>query len=129
MINPDEITSQNNLQQGLNVKPEVLPTKFPEAPKVEIPALKTEKYDPLTQQFLKDPAAQDAVVNGRFKDMLADQAAAGFSGEQMIRRAAAVWYSGQARLWNDTKPQYSNGRQYPSIAEYTKAIWQSYLGK
>ena len=81
------------------------------------------------QQFLKDTAAQDAVVNGRFKDMLADQEAAGFSGEQMIRRAAAVWYSGQAKLWNDTKPQYSNGRQYPSIAEYTKAIWQSYLGK
>ena len=54
MINPDEITSQNNLQQGLNVKPEVLPIKFPEAPKVEVPALKTEKYDPLTQQFLKD---------------------------------------------------------------------------
>jgi hypothetical protein len=27
MINPDEITSQNNLQKGLNVKPEVLPTK------------------------------------------------------------------------------------------------------
>jgi len=54
MINPDEITSQNNLQQGLNVKPEVLPIKFPEAPKIEVPALKTEKYDPLTQQFLKD---------------------------------------------------------------------------
>jgi len=54
MINPDEITSQNNLQQGLNVKPEVLPIKFPEAPKVEVPPLKTEKYDPLTQQFLKD---------------------------------------------------------------------------
>jgi len=54
MINPDEITSQNNLQKGLNIKPEVLPTKFPEAPKVEVPPLKTEKYDPLTQQFLKD---------------------------------------------------------------------------
>jgi hypothetical protein len=27
MINPDEITSQNNLQKGLNIKPEVLPTK------------------------------------------------------------------------------------------------------
>jgi hypothetical protein len=54
MINPDEITSQNNLQQGLNVKPEVLPIKFPEAPKVEVPPLKTEKYDPITQQFLKD---------------------------------------------------------------------------
>ena len=31
---------------------EVLPIKFPEAPKVEVPALKTEKYDPITQQFL-----------------------------------------------------------------------------
>ena len=54
MINPDEITSQNNLQKGLNIKPEVLPTKFTEAPKIEVPPLKTEKYDPLTQQFLKD---------------------------------------------------------------------------
>jgi len=79
------------------------------------------------QQFLKDRAAQDAVVNGRFNDMLKDQAAEGFSGEQMIRRAAAVWYSGQGKLWNDTKPQYSNGRRYPSIAEYTQAIWDSYL--
>lgn len=78
------------------------------------------------QQFLNDPAAQDAVVNGRFKDMIADQQAAGFSGEQMIRRAAAVWYSGQARLWSDTKPQFYKGRRYPSIAEYTKAIWDAY---
>ena len=89
----------------------------------------TQKYLGKTftpQQFLKDRAAQDAVVNGRFNDMLKDQAAAGFSGEQMIRRAAAVWYSGQSKLWNDTKPQYSKGRRYPSIAEYTQAIWDSY---
>ena len=78
------------------------------------------------QQFLKDRAAQDAVVNGRFNDMLKDQAAAGFSGEQMIRRAAAVWYSGKANRWNDTKQETYNGRRYPSVAEYTKAIWDSY---
>jgi hypothetical protein len=81
------------------------------------------------QQFLKDPASQDAVINGRFKDMIQDQQSAGFKGEQMIRRAAAVWYSGQSNLWNDTRPQYSNGRQYPSIAEYTKAIWDAYSRK
>jgi hypothetical protein len=89
----------------------------------------TQKYLGKTltpEQFLKDQKAQDAVVNGRFNDMLKDQATAGFSGEQMIRRAAAVWYSGQAKLWNDTKPQYSNGRRYPSVSEYTKAIWDSY---
>ena len=78
------------------------------------------------QQFLKDRAAQDAVVNGRFNDMLKDQASAGFSGEQMIRRAAAVWYSGKANRWNDPKPETYNGRSYPSVAEYTKAIWDSY---
>jgi hypothetical protein len=78
------------------------------------------------QQFLRDRNAQDAVVNGRFRDMLADQQKAGFTGEKAIRRAAAVWYSGQSKLWNDTKPQYSNGRRYPSIAEYTKAIWDAY---
>jgi hypothetical protein len=78
------------------------------------------------QQFLNDRAAQDAVVNGRFNDMLADQRKAGHSGEMAIRRAAAVWYSGQAKLWNDTRPQYSKGRRHPSIAEYTQAIWDSY---
>jgi len=78
------------------------------------------------QQFRYDKAAQDAVINGRFRDMLADQKAAGYKGEEAIRRAAAVWYSGQAKLWNNTRPQYSNGRRYPSIAEYTQAIWNSY---
>jgi hypothetical protein len=78
------------------------------------------------QQFLADRNAQDTVVNGRFNDMLADQKKAGYSGEQMIRRAAAVWYSGQGKLWNDTRPRYSKGRRYPSIAEYTQAIWDSY---
>lgn len=78
------------------------------------------------QQFLKDSKAQDAVINGRFRDMLNDQAAAGYKGEEAIRRAAAVWYSGQGSLWNDTRPQYSNGRRYPSIAEYTKAIYDAY---
>lgn len=92
----------------------------------------TEKYlgRRLTpEQFLQDKAAQDKVVNGRFNDMIADQQAAGFKGELMIRRAAAVWYSGQPNLWNNTKPQYSNGRQYPSVAEYTKAIWEAYSNK
>jgi len=54
MINPDEITSQNNLQKGLNVKPEVLPTKFTEAPKIEVEPIKTEKFDPYTQEYLKN---------------------------------------------------------------------------
>lgn len=78
------------------------------------------------EEFRMNPGAQDAVVNGRFKDMLADQQAAGFTGEQMIRRAAAVWYSGRSNLWNDNTPQYYNGTRYPSIAEYTQSIWNKF---
>lgn len=77
-------------------------------------------------QFLADRDAQDAVINGRFRDMFADQRSAGYSGEQMVRRAAAVWYSGKADRWNDDRPQYYKRRRYPSIAEYTKAIWDSF---
>jgi len=78
------------------------------------------------QQFLANKSAQDAVINGRFNDMLNDQQKAGYKGEVAIRRAAAVWYSGQGRLWNDTAPQWYKGRRYPSVAEYTRNIWRMY---
>ena len=78
------------------------------------------------EEFRYNPGAQDAVVNGRFKDMLADQRAAGYTGELMIRRAASVWYSGKPDLWNNTRPQWSNGVEYPSIAEYTQSIWNMF---
>ena len=78
------------------------------------------------EQFRYNPGAQDAVVNGRFRDMLADQRAAGYKGEQMIRRAAAVWYSGQASRWNDPKQETYNGRRYPSVADYTLSIWKAF---
>jgi len=89
----------------------------------------TQKYLGRTltpEEFRYNPGAQDAVVNGRFKDMLADQRAAGYTGELMIRRAASVWYSGKPDLWNNTRPQWSNGVQYPSIAEYTQSIWNTF---
>jgi hypothetical protein len=89
----------------------------------------TQKYLGRTltpEEFRYNPGAQDAVVNGRFKDMLADQRAAGYTGELMIRRAASVWYSGKPDLWNDTRKQWYNGRSYPSIAEYTQSIWNMF---
>ena len=78
------------------------------------------------QAFRYNPAAQDAVLNGRFKDMLDEQFKAGYQGEEAIRRAASVWYSGKAHLYNHTAPQYYNGRRYKSIADYTKGVWRTY---
>ena len=77
-------------------------------------------------QFRNSRAAQDAVLNGRFKEMLDREFAKGYSEQVAVRRAASEWYSGQPGLWNNTKPQYSNGRRYPSIEEYTRSIWSAY---
>lgn len=78
------------------------------------------------QEYLKDTKAQDAVVNGHLNYLIQQQLLAGYKPEIAVRRAASIWYSGQAGLYNDTKPQYYNGRQYPSIQEYTLDILNRY---
>jgi len=86
-------------------------------------------YEMTPQQFLDNPVAQEKVVSGQLGLIMQDQIAAGYSGEEMVRRAAAIWYSGNGNLWNNTKPQYYNGNPYPSIADYTKDIWRRFSGQ
>ena len=81
------------------------------------------------QEFLANPAAQERVVSGQIAQNLQDLRSAGYEGEELIRRAAATWYAGDHQLWNDTRPQYYNGRKYPSIAEYTADIWKRYVNQ
>jgi hypothetical protein len=72
--------------------------------------------------------AQDAVLNGRFRDMLAYYSQQGYTGEEMIRRAAAEWYGGRGNhhLYDTTHKQYYDGVAYPSFREYTTNIWRMY---
>ncbi len=78
------------------------------------------------EEFLKNRGVQDAVINGKFNEILEQQLSAGYSEEEAVRRAASIWYSGDANLWNSTKPEYYEGHRYPSIAEYTRDIWERY---
>lgn len=78
------------------------------------------------QQFLASRQAQIAVVNGQLNDTLQQQLRAGYDMTTAIRRTAAIWYSGRGDLYNNTRPQYTNGRRYPSIAEYTSDILRRY---
>jgi len=85
----------------------------------------TEKYygERLNQeQFKNNPTAQNAVVRGQIKDYFLAQKNQGFSDEEASRRVAAQWYSGNPNLANNTRPQYSNGNEYPSIASYADDI-------
>ena len=62
-----------------------------------------------------------AVINDRFLKMM-NQQAAGYSGEILMRRVASTWYSGQASLYNNTRPQTYGAGSYPSIASYTMDV-------
>lgn len=76
-------------------------------------------------EFMADPKLQQQIVSHRL-NLYLNQQPTTLPLEQRIRMAASAWYSGQPKLWNNTRPQYSNGRQYPSIAEYTASVWSLY---
>ena len=78
------------------------------------------------KQFLASKEAQLAVVNGQLGEIIQQQLRAGYKPETAIRRAASIWYSGRGDLYDDGRPQYSNGRRYPSIREYTLDILNRY---
>lgn len=78
------------------------------------------------KQFLANREAQLAVVNGQMNETLQQQLRAGYDVATAIRRTASIWYRGRGDLYNDTRPQYTNGRRYPSIKEYTMDILRRY---
>ena len=62
------------------------------------------------------------VINGHMTKLIQDLQAAGYKGDTLVRRLAAIWYSGDGTLMNNKTKQYYNGREYPSIYDYTMDI-------
>jgi murein DD-endopeptidase MepM/ murein hydrolase activator NlpD len=79
-------------------------------------------------EFIGSAQIQQQIVRHRL-NLYLNQQQPDLTLEQKVRMAASAWYSGQPELWNNTKPQYSNGREYPSIAEYTVSVWNLYQSK
>jgi cell wall-associated NlpC family hydrolase len=77
-------------------------------------------------EFLNNPDAQIATINHKLNEYLSQQLAAGHPEDIAIRRVAAMWYSGQAGLYNDTKPQPYGGTVYESIQSYTMGVLSKY---
>jgi len=74
------------------------------------------------EQYKKNHAAQNAVVRGQVKDYYTTAKSQGYSDEEAARRVASQWYSGNPDLHTNTRPQYSNGNEYPSISSYADDI-------
>jgi hypothetical protein len=81
------------------------------------------------EEFLANPELQIKTIDHKLNEYLQRELAyAGGNNEELaIRRVASTWYSGNPKLWNDTRPQYTNGQRYPSIESYTHSVWRRYL--
>ena len=81
------------------------------------------------EEYLANPAAQDAVVNGEFNRMLTREFKRGASEEVAVRRAAAEWYGGPGAIQHWNNPGYKGAfGDHPNMAEYTTSIWRKYQG-
>ncbi len=83
-------------------------------------------YEITPNQFLNSPDLQLKIVDYKLNQYYQQAiAASGGNVDIAVRRVASAWYSGNPNLYNNTTPQYTNGVQYPSIANYTLSV----LGK
>ncbi len=84
-------------------------------------------YEISASQFLNSPDLQIRIINHKLNQYY--QSAISASGGNMdtaVRRVASAWYSGNPDYYTLTNPQYSNGRQYPSIASYTLQVLERF---
>ena len=77
-------------------------------------------------EYMSNPVIQEQIAMFHINKALQHQLAAGYKGDLAIRRAAAIWYSGNAGLYDDTRDQSRGGTRYPTIQEYTLDILARY---
>lgn len=77
-------------------------------------------------EFRRNPEAQRRVVSAQFQMNINDQLQAGNPPDIALRKAASIWYSGRPELYDDPRPQYFNGKRYPSVKQYTEDILKRY---
>lgn len=71
-------------------------------------------------EFLNNPAKQDKAFDGYINYLIG--LTDGLQGCELARAIASGWYSGDPSLRNSTRPQWNNGRQYPSIKAYSDSV-------
>ena len=83
-------------------------------------------YPVSQREYLRSPDIQMAVINDRFRKMMQEQSALGYTGDILVRRVASIWYSGNAGLYNNTRPQTYGAGSEPSIQSYTMDVGGRY---
>ncbi|TAE97419.1 MAG: lytic transglycosylase domain-containing protein [Oscillatoriales cyanobacterium] len=80
-------------------------------------------YQITPNQFLNSPDLQLKIIDYKLNQYYQQAiAASGGNLDIAVRRVASAWYSGNPNKYNSTTPEYTNGVQYPSIANYTLSV-------
>lgn len=77
---------------------------------------------PTETQFLADPKLQDRIMDCYLGSALTTIQKKSDDPKTQCRMMAAYHYSGNPDLWDNTRPQATNGNRYPSIADYTRSV-------
>lgn len=77
---------------------------------------------PTETQFLADPKLQDRIMDCYLGSALTTIQKKTDDPTTQCRMMASYHYSGNPDLWDNTRPQATNGNQYPSIADYTRSV-------
>ncbi|NET37186.1 MAG: hypothetical protein F6K19_35045 [Cyanothece sp. SIO1E1] len=81
---------------------------------------------PSHEEFLKSSEMQDKLMGCYVGEELATIQGQATNLNTQCRMLASTHYSGDASKWNDTKKQYYNGHEYPSIADYTSKVCKGF---
>jgi murein DD-endopeptidase MepM/ murein hydrolase activator NlpD len=77
---------------------------------------------PTQAEFLADTGMQQKIAGCYWGEVMPQIEAQTSDLTQQCRMLAAYHYAGSINLWNDTRPQFTHKREYPSIAAYTKEV-------
>jgi hypothetical protein len=83
------------------------------------------RQDLTTSQFLSNAQLQHEITGCKMRQYAATHQSKSSSTEELVRRVASTWYSGNGDKWNNTRKQGPGGTE-PSISEYTASIWRKY---
>jgi len=79
-------------------------------------------------QFIASTPLQQSIVNCKLSEYAQTHSAKASSEDELVRRVAATWYSGNGDLYDNGRRQGPGGTE-PSIREYTLSILGKYKAK
>jgi hypothetical protein len=77
-------------------------------------------------EFIKSKEKQIKIIDCKLKEGLELTAKTAKNEEEQIRKVASIWYSGDATLFDNPRPQTYGAGSYPSIREYTQTVLERF---